>query len=334
MLTIKVKLKEAEKVKKFLIGNNLFENNYEIKKEKGTIYFPVTKKVEGYETEDIELKKIKRSQNVKELILKELTEKEKEKLKTAFDIIGDIVVLEVDVLLEKKEKLIAEAILKTHKNIKTVLKKAGIHEGEFRTQGVIYLAGENKTEAIYKENNTRLKLDVGKVYFSPRLSTERKRISQKIKKGENILVMFSGCAPYPVVFSKNTEAKQITGIEINPIGHKYGEENLKLNKIKNVTLINEDVKKVILNEKYDRILMPLPKSAEDFLDIALNAAKTGTIIHFYDFLHKDEFGKAHDKIEKACKRNKKQCKIISTTKCGQHAPYTFRICVDFIVSKE
>ena len=98
----------------------------------------------------------------------------------------------------------------------------------------------NTKETIYKENNVTLKMDVEKVYFSIRLGNERKRIMQKVLPGEEVLVMFSGCAPYPVVLSKNTKARHITGIEINPDGHMYGMENLRLNKIHNVLLINDD----------------------------------------------------------------------------------------------
>ena len=82
---------------------------------------------------------------------------------------------------------------------------------------------------------------------------------------------------------------------------------------------------------FDRILMPLPKSAESFLDVALKASKKGTIIHFYDFLHDDEFCKAEEKIKKACKKLGLKPKILRTVRCGQHSPHVFRICVDFKV---
>ena len=69
--------------------------------------------------------------------------------------------------------------------------------------------------------------------------------------------MFSGSGVYPVVISKNTKAKEIYGIEINPIAHKYAEENIKLNKLKNIKLFCGDVKKTIpkLNRKFDRIFL-------------------------------------------------------------------------------
>ena len=96
-------------------------------------------------------------------------------------------------------------------------------------------------------------------------------------------------------------------------------------------LINGDVKKEIpkLSEKFDRILMPLPKTADEFLKEALSVSKKGTIIHFYDFLKETEFDLAYKKIDKACKEMKLKYKISETVRCGQHAPRVYRICVDF-----
>ena len=86
--------------------------------------------------------------------------------------------------LVKGEKNIAEGILNSHKNIKSVFKKKGAHFGTFRTQKLKLLAGKNNKETIHKEHNCQLKLDVEKVYFSPRLSNERKRIFLQVKPKE------------------------------------------------------------------------------------------------------------------------------------------------------
>lgn len=143
--------------------------------------------------------------------------------------------------------------------------------------------------------------------------------------------MFSGCAPYLAVIARNTGANYIAGIEKNPVAHRYALENLKLNKIKNVELYCGDVRDIIshLKRKFDRILMPLPKGAEDFLDLALSACKKNSIIHFYDFEHENELSKGEEKVKEACKRNNKKVRILRTVKCGQYSPGKFRICVDF-----
>lgn len=353
ILTIKVPLKDANKVKTHLIKDENLDGNYKTLKEGLFVYFPIrTKFKTKYEIINKELEPLEHlPHSLKEALKPILTCEELEKVKTAYDCIGDIAILEIDRELRKKEKEIANALLKIRRDIKTVLRKEGSHEGTFRVQKMKYLAGEPKKETIHKENNIRLKLDVEKVYFSPRLSLERMRIAELINKSdkpkrtkrlkeqkEDILVMFSGCAPYCCVIAKNAKEKinSIMGIEINPEGHKYGLENIKLNNINNVSLINGDVKKEIpllarTGKLFDRILMPLPKHAEDFLPEALAVSKKGTIIHFYDFLHEDKFNEALEKIKKACNKAKKKCKILEIVKCGQHSPRTFRICVDFKV---
>ncbi len=270
---------------------------------------------------------------LKEALDNKLTKKEKKSFTRAFDMIGDIAIIEIRKELEKKERLIADKILELNKHIKTVCKKSGAHKGRYRRQKLKVIAGERRKTTVYKENGVRLRFNVETSYFSPRLSTERKRIMELVKSKESVLVMFSGVAPYTLVISKNTKAKEVFGIEMNPEAHKFGIENIQLNKASNVQLFLGDVKKVIpkLKKKFDRILMPLPKTADEFLDSALMVSKKGTIIHFYDFLNDQEFALARDKIKEACKRAKRKCRFIRTVKCGQHAPHVFRICVDFKV---
>ncbi len=334
MKVLQVPLRQTEKVKRLLIKEKLIDLGFCREKDKGYFYFPITKarKIPNTKIVDKELSpKTQKETDLADVLKYYLTKDELKLLKTSYDLVGSIAILEIPSELEPKETIIAEQLLKLNKSITTVVKKKGIHSGEYRTQETEYLAGKDTKVSFHKENGVVLKVDVDKTYFSVRLSTERKRIAGLVKSGENILVMFSGCAPYPCVLAKNTDAKQIIGIEINPEAHKLGLENVKLNKLDNVTLINGDVKQEVpkLDRTFDRILMPLPKSAEDFLPAALQATTSGTVIHFYDFLKEDEFGLAHDKIKRACKNAGIKCRILKTVKCGQHAPRVFRICVEF-----
>jgi tRNA (guanine37-N1)-methyltransferase len=320
MFAAKVPCKDAEKIKQYLIETENLSPLYKVISKNGFVYFPLASKA-----------KFKKKYAVVSAALKK--REQKEKLKIAFDHVGTIAIVEVDRALVKKEKYIGKAILDSVPSVKTVLKKEGRHEGEFRTQNMKLLAGVNTRETMHRENGVSLWLDVEKVYFSPRLSNERKRIMQLVKPNEIILVMFSGCGVYPCVLAKNTAAKEIYGVELNPIGHQYGVRNVSINKLKNVKLYLGDVREVVpkLKKTFDRILMPLPKSSEEFLDVALAVAKKGTVIHCYDFLHEDHFQEAVKKIEKACIVAGKKSKIFSIFKCGQHSPHIYRICVDFVV---
>ncbi len=249
--------------------------------------------------------------------------------KRSFDVIGSIAVLEIPDEMKKKEKLIAKEILEQHKNIRTVVKKSGAHKGKFRLQRMIHIAGEKTKETVHRENNISLKLNIEKVYFSPRLSTERLRIAKLVKPNEKVLVMFSGCGPYPMVISKNSEAKEIIGIELNKTAHKYAEQNLKLNKIANVRLICGDVKTETKKlGKFDRVIMPLPKGSKNFIKEALTATKKKGMIHLYDFVEESKLPEEIKAIEKLMRKHKKNFRMISFRKCGQLAPRAYRICFD------
>ncbi len=253
----------------------------------------------------------------------------------AFDVVGDIAIIEVPRELEKKQKMVAEAVLSQHKNIKSVYSELGGRKGKLRLQKLQWLAGEKRKETVAAENGVRLKLDVEKVYFSPRMSSERKRIYQQVKKGEVVLVMFSGAGPYVVEIAKLTPARVVYGIEINKAGHKYAVENARMNKVEQkVKLYCGDVKKVmpLLKIRFDRIVMPLPKGAGAYLDLAFRFIKRGGIIHFYDFLPEESIpAAAIKKVAAAAKQLNRKVKIIRVVKCGQLAPRAYRVCVDFIV---
>lgn len=265
---------------------------------------------------------------LKEALKGKLPKKEIDLVPRSFDVVGSIAIFsEMPSELMKKEKMIGNELMKLNKNIKTVAKKVGFHKGKYRTKKLKIIAGENTKETICKENGVAVRLDVEKCYYSPRLSNERLRIAGMARPNESILVMFSGVGIYPLVIAKNSKAKEIYGIELNPAAHRYAVENLKINKIKNISLVKGDVKKEArkLGKKFDRIVMPLPKSAGDFLQYAFAAAKKNATIHFYDFEHENEENLAIEKIKKKIKK----FKILNVVRCGQYSPNAYRICVDF-----
>ncbi|MBS3101611.1 class I SAM-dependent methyltransferase family protein [Candidatus Woesearchaeota archaeon] len=278
---------------------------------------------------------IKMKKNLKFYLKDKLSKKELQLVPTSFDIVGDIVIFsEFPKKLKKKEKMIGQTILKNYPHVKTILKKTRKYSGRFRTPKLKVIAGEKRKETTCRENGVLMKLDVEKVYFSARMSSERKRIAELIKPNESVLVMFSGCSPYPLVISKNSKCREVYGIEINPVAHKYALDNIKKNKLDNkIKLFLGDVKRILprINKKFDRVLMPLPKGGENFLYLALRYIKNRGVVHFYDFLHEDEFYKAEEKVKAACNRFKKKFKILKTSKCGQYSPRFYRVCVDFLV---
>ena len=267
--------------------------------------------------------------DLNELFKGELTNKDIKLIPRSFDVVGDILIFsDFPKELKKKERIIGLYLLKKLKQVNVIAIKTKKYSGKFRTPKLKIIAGENRKEAIHKENGLILRLNVETCYFSPRLGTERLRISKLVKKNECVLVMFSGVAPYPLTISKYSKAKMIYCVEINKKAHNYAVINVNKNKRNNIKLFNGDVRKVLpkLNVKFDRILMPLPKGAEPYLDLAFSMIKRNGIIHFYDFLDQKDIPKIA--IEKVKKLNKK-IQILRCVKCGQLGPGKFRVCLDF-----
>ncbi len=221
-----------------------------------------------------------------------LTEQEASELYSAFDQIGDILVIRIpDVLLSKK-KIIGETLLENVHPARSVFYQASDVEGDFRTRNLEIIAGEDNTETEYKEFGCRFKVDVEKAFFSPRLSTERNRIAQLVQDGEIIINMFGGVGMFSIIAAKKKKCT-VYNIDLNPHAVRLCEENVRLNKkiVGTVISICGDAAQVVkeqLQDKGDRTLMLLPERSDEFLDSAISATKSGGVIHYYSHQHADK----------------------------------------------
>ena len=256
----------------------------------------------------------------------------------AFDVFGNIALVKFNRKINiKDKKLFANKILKENKSITTVLEKTQKFKGRLRKQQTKHLAGEKTKEALYRENNCVFRFHVDKTYFSPRLSNERKEISQQVKKKDEVLVMFAGVSPYSIVIAKISRAKKIYSNEISREANKYAELNIELNKLKKrVELLPGDIKRVALKlkkkrKKFDVIVMPRPQLKETFLHEAFSLSKNGTRIYYYDFCKEDEIDSIVEKVKAEAKKARKKIKILKVKKAGEIAPYRYRIRIDFRV---
>ncbi len=305
--------------------------------DKDFLYFPVRKKVNIPNTEMVKKggKEIKREKKSLEDLLKgKLTSKELEFLPRAFDLVGDVLILELNEKLEKKGKGIGEVFLKVYKNVRVVLNKKSERGREFRTRNFEILAGDEKTETVHKEYGCEFKLDIRNVYFSPREAQERQRIGEQVKKGEEVLVMFSGVGPFAIQIAKQKKCKIIC-VEKNPEAVKYAEENLRLNKVSDkIDNICGDIRevgrKILIEEKnFDRVLMPLPKDAYHFLELAIPLLKEGGILHFYHWAREEDlFSEAENLVKKAAKKFDREVKILEKKKVLPYAPRTWKVVLD------
>jgi len=239
--------------------------------------------------------------NLKTLLAEKLKPEELKLVYKSYDVIGDIAIIRVPPNLEQYSSIIAEAIMQIHKNVKSVWRQSSPVSGDFRLRQLEFVSGERKTETIYKEHGCIFRVDLAKCYFSPRLAFERIRIARLVQPEEVVVNMFAGVGTFSIIIAKHSKASKIYSIDINTIAVKYMEENIKRNKVdKQVIPICGEAKTVIeekLRNIANRVLMPLPEKAYEFLDVALMSLQKGLgWIHYYAFEHAQ---KHENPIEKA-----------------------------------
>jgi tRNA (guanine37-N1)-methyltransferase len=233
--------------------------------------------------------------SLKTLLTEKLKPNELKLLYKSYDIVGDIAVIRVPEDLQQHSEIIAEAVMQTHKHVRSVWRQISPVSGDLRLRELEWMAGERTTETIHLEHNCIFKIYLKRCYFSPRLSYERMRIAKQVQLGEVIVNMFAGVGCCTIMIAKHSEASKIFSIDINPVAVQYMKENVELNKVMERVLPLEGDAKRIVEEKLrnvaDRVLMPLPEKAYEYLDFAVLALKpTGGWINYYDFEHakKDE----------------------------------------------
>lgn len=272
------------------------------------------------------------SAKLKDILAPVLVQEELDQLIGSYDIVGDIAIVIVPPELTHRETTIGEAILTSNKNVQVVAKRAGNYGGEFRTIELKIIAGESRKETQVTEFGVRLMLNVETTYFSVRSGNERRRLASLVQPMESVLVMFSGVGPYPLLIAKHSEAKKVVGIEKNPLAHEYAMKNLKLNKkLKNVECKVGDAADLplLLDERFDRIVMPLPTMADRFLPVAMEMLKEeGGWIHYYEMAQLGSFETAATKVQNSAGKSGRKLIASSVTRCGHCGPRTHRICVD------
>jgi tRNA (guanine37-N1)-methyltransferase len=198
-----------------------------------------------------------------------------------------------------------------HREVKSVWRQTSAVSGDYRLRQLEFLLGERKTETIHREHGCRFKIDLEKAYFSPRLSYERTRVAKLVQPGEVILNMFAGVGCYSISIAKHSKPLKVFSIDINPVAIHFLTENSRLNRVADVVVqIQGDAKDVIntrLLNVADRVIMPLPERAYQYLDSALSALKpTGGWLHYYAFEHakknEDPTKKVEAKVSKKLHR--------------------------------
>lgn len=271
-------------------------------------------------------------------------------LSKGVDIVGDIAILKLSGDLVPLASKIGEAILDEAPYIKVVLNQTTPVSGEYRTRELVWLAGEKRTTTTHKEYGCQYKVDLKTAYFSPRLSYERMRIAkivqqkfEKKRKREVITNLFAGVGCFSILIAKNSLTGDIYSIDINPDAIRMMEKNILLNKVVDrvIPILGDarDVVNLKLKGKSDRVLMPLPNRASEFLDTALTTLKPeGGYLHYQDFVHagsnKDIINQATDTFIRGIEEFNLNFKIFNARVIRNVGPNWFHVGLDVIITNE
>ncbi len=275
--------------------------------------------------------------NLREALKGQIADEEL-KLIRAFDIVGDIAVVKIPEKLLPKKQIIGQALIKVHHHVRAVLNQTTPVRGEFRTRELEVIAGEPRTETTHREGGCSFKVDLAKVYFSPRLATERLRVTKQTKQGEVVTNLFAGVGCYSVLIAKHSEVSKIYSIDKNPEAVNYMRENIRVNKVGGrVVPIFGDARDVVetrLMGKADRVLMPLPELARGFFDVALLALKPeGGVVHFYDFgKESDLFGPSLEFVRTAAAAKGKKVELLESRAIRSYATKVYHIVLDLKIN--
>ncbi|MEM2139898.1 class I SAM-dependent methyltransferase family protein [Nitrososphaera sp.] len=276
---------------------------------------------------------------LKNVLASVLDAEEAAQVYSAFDQVGDIVVIKIPDGLAGKKTVIAQAILANVKTAKAVFAQASAVRGDFRVRDLEFLAGENRTVTEYKEHGCRFKVDVARAYFSPRLSTERQRIASLVGEGETIVNMFAGVGTYSIIIAKANKTCRVYSIDSNPVANELCIENARLNKVSDrVIPVCADATSAIrdqLTGVADRVLMPLPERAKEFIAPAVAALKEKGVVHYFAHVRADSKKHAKELGEKDAHEAFKDYEhdVTETTVVREVGPRVYQIVADVTVTK-
>jgi len=319
-LCLVVPKKKAEPVRRRLLEKSILRRDLQIRSDAKNVYLPISQRIDlGYPVETTDFKEVE-EQVTDYRLLVDVPEELRPLLPSSYDTLGSIALVKMADEVAPYAPQIGKAIIATQKAIKTVCMDSGIVD-EFRTRNVKIVAGDKTTETVHREYGMTFRMDVAKVFFSPRLATEREIVARQVEAGEVVIDMFAGIGPFSVLIAKTRSPKVVYAIDLNPEALRFMKENIALNKAVAVTPILGDAREEIAKlEKADRIIMNLPHDANGFVADALRALKPGGTIHYYEIIEETALQPRLDEIADTARREGRVMKELARRKVKSYSP--------------
>ena len=318
---VAVARERGEAVRTQLAEAGVLDGDHQIAVDDGTIYLPVTDPAEV--PDQLADRVVERDVATRD---RQRTPADVLGFEPSLERLGDIVIVDEDD--PSRASAIADAVMTSDLPCATVLNRASPIEGAHRVREWDVLAGED-TETVHREYGHAFALDVARVYFSPRLATERHRVTTQVSAGECVVDMFAGVGPYAVPMADR--GADVVACDLNEVAVAYLRENAVRNGVDDrVTAVGGDVRATTdtYADTADRLVMNLPHSADDFLETAVSLAGDECVVHYYDIQHDaDLFGPGRRAIQKAA-GSTYDVSVETERVVRSYAPHEENVCLD------
>ena len=302
-LCVCVPREEGEETRQRLADEGFLDHELRIQNEDGYLYIPVAAAPDDLPTERREFDERDDETDAADVLGYE----------PRFEAVGDVALLEPE-----EDKEAGEALVEAKNGIRTALRVESAVEGRERTRDMSHVAGEEKTTTVHREYGREFVVDLTDVYFTPRLAEERERVGSEVGADETVFDMFAGVGPFTVAAAE--AGAEVVAADINGVEDSVVEYN------RNAREVAKDVAE---HGGADRVYMNLPHTADEFLDAACEAARSGAVVHYYDIRHEDDlFEGAIGEVREAAERAGYEVEVLERVVVRSYAPYDYNVCVD------
>jgi len=256
------------------------------------------------------------------------------KLPSSYAVIGDIAIFHrIDERLLEHKRTIGEILIEIDPRVKTVIEQIKTRT-EFRRPQIRHIAGEKKTKTVHKEFNTKFKIDLDSITFSPGNKGERGHLIKIIKENEIICDMFACVGNLSLPIIVNNPSVTIYGIEINKEAYDLLTENIALNRVeKRYHSILGDNRIETPKNVATRVIMGFFDIDKKQFENAVEAIKQEGWIHYHYTAARESKSQIEEIVLEKSKI--KNCRIeqINTRRIKKFSPRLEHMCADIKIRK-
>ena len=322
---VRVDREAGEQTRARLAETGLLDRDHEISHDDGHLYIPVTDADaaghEGYTVVTYDAPRRETQTTPADLL----------SFEPSYERIGETALVDEDD--PERARALADALVASDIPVETVLDRASKVKGRERVREWTPLVGDD-TEVVHREHGSEFVLDLAAVYFSPRLATERHRVTRQVSAGDRVFDMFAGVGPFAVPFARR--GATVVATDINETAIAYLRENADRNGVGDrITAIQGDVTAVAPEYEgwADRLVMNLPHTAEEFLDTAVTLAGDECRVHYYDMAPEDDRFGPGERAVRAAAEPTYDVTVETTRTVRSYSPHEYNVVLDVLLQR-